>query len=670
MSPARPGNAVRESRARSGRRIRFLLAVALAVSALVYLPGRSGPWLFDDRTNITRNSYIQLESLDAESLRLAAFSLEAGPLQRPVAMLSFALNSYFAGGVEDPTPFKITNIALHALNGVLLFAFLRLLFARLGRIGALRGVAGGGAESRTDLLAAAVALLWLVHPIQLTSVLYVVQRMTELSALFTLLGLIFYLKGRERLASDRTAALAWILSGLLLWGGLGILSKENAVLLPVFMLLIEATLYSTEFPWRSWARLTAASRYLLIAAAISVVVLLVAWAVLYSLPHYAVRHFTMTERALTETRVLFFYLSLILLPQIHRLGHQHDDLEISQSLLQPWTTLPSLAGVAGLVVLAVVVRKKSPLLSLGILWFFAGHLLESTILSLEIAHEHRNYLPSLGVLLAAFHVLDQAAFRSRSRMIWLLPPVLIAVFAATTAQRAAHWSDVRRFVASEALHHPDSARTQVSLGVLLAEHGFREEAMQAARRAWELQPRETGFLLNMHLLAARQQETLGAAEQGETVRRLSSEPVTPTTRVGLANVLSCLPSWCSVLAAPAAGWADTLLDRSDQTQSDRALYYYAKGMALLQLADLTGATRAFTLSYETDRKFLHPLIALARIAIDLRQEEMAQHLLSLLIEANRKAPHPRTREIEQLSADLRRLRGERPQAPEPAAPAR
>ena len=160
----------------------LLLSCLLVMVSLIYLPGISGPYTFDDYPNLLTNSYVQIKSLDAESLYQAAYSLAAGPLMRPVSMLSFAVNYYFAGSFDDPAPYKLTNIFLHSLNGLLVFWLAQLIFTRLKQENRKTFLSGSYINARTlSILSALIAALWIVHPIQVTSVLYVVQRMASLS---------------------------------------------------------------------------------------------------------------------------------------------------------------------------------------------------------------------------------------------------------------------------------------------------------------------------------------------------------------------------------------------------------------------------------------------------------------------------------------------------------
>jgi tetratricopeptide (TPR) repeat protein len=630
----------------------ILLSIVLICCALVYLPGKSGPYIFDDYTNLLYNSYIKIHTLDFQGLYHAAFSLESGPLKRPISMLSFALNYYFAGSMRDSTPFKLTNLGIHIVNSLLLFWMMRLIY---GRLALLKSFYSAQNSNHVTLLAFATALLWVVHPIQMTSVLYVVQRMTELSALFTILGLIAYLKGRSLLLSGHRQKAYLALIGVIVLFSLGMLSKESAALLPVFVLVLEVALYPKEWPWDLWSRLQARTKRAIVMGFAILIILSTILAVHYSLPEYAGRRFTMPERLMTEGRVLFFYISLILLPQINRFGHLHDDIPISTSLFHPWTTVPSLIGIAGLLLLAIAVRKKQPLISLGILWFFGGHLLESTIVALEIAHEHRNYLPSLGVIIAIVGLIDYGCVKLKHYKLWWLMPAAALLFAGTTYLRATQWAEPNSFYRYEALHHPNSARIQDGMAILLEAQGRLDEAMAALERAAEIEPYETGYLLQMHLLAAHEGKILDADKQQKTLELLASEPLSATTFLSIQHITECVQASCKLLSKPLEKWLRVILNRK-QLPGDRSYYYYALGLSLVSQERVTDAIKAFERSYQMDPQYLHPLFALANIYVQLKQISDAERVLAQLRAANRGNPHPRDREINLVAADIEKLK--------------
>ena len=148
------------------RNVIYVLSLFLVLGGLVYLPGISGPFLFDDQPNILSNTFIHISSLDLKSLHHAAFSSESGPLNRPITMLTFALNYYFSPDFQSTTGFKATNLAIHIGNSLLTFWMLRLILLRLAQGNPDTWI--NSTNTRT-LLAGAVAFLWLIHPIQLTT---------------------------------------------------------------------------------------------------------------------------------------------------------------------------------------------------------------------------------------------------------------------------------------------------------------------------------------------------------------------------------------------------------------------------------------------------------------------------------------------------------------------
>jgi len=441
--------------------LRFsLLAVlavltAIAVSAAAYWSGLQGDFFFDDEPNILQVEALRLQDLSAASLREAIDSGLAGPAGRPVAQLSFALNHYFSGGFV-PFAFKATNLALHGLAGLLTFF--------LG----LRLLAAGAPQAPRARLQAAAAILaaaWLLHPLQLTTVLYAVQRMNGLSALFLFAGLLLHVRGRENggMAGAAQVALAW---GLF-WP-LAFFSKETGALFPLFVLAWELVLHR-----RATGRLDAFARALAVLAGLTF-----AAAVSYAaLPAgrwlwagYDFRPFTLPERLLTEGRVIWCYLGLMLLPRLEDFGLHHDDVALSTGLLAPWTTLAAWVGLLALVVLAFRLRRKAPLATFGIAWFFIGHLLESTALPLELMHEHRNYVPLFGILLAFASFLPQALTSPgpRRTLALTLAGFALAWCGFVTALRAHQFGEETRRSQLEVQHHPESARAHYEAGRALA----------------------------------------------------------------------------------------------------------------------------------------------------------------------------------------------------------
>jgi hypothetical protein len=433
-----------------------LLFPILLATYFVYLPGLTGDFIFDDSVNISANPHLQIQNLNFDALRIAAFSVASGPLMRPISMLTFALNYYVSG--FNPYYFKLTNLIIHMMNGVGIYALSTLIFNIYQR-----RFSPNLSRQYLSWTSLAIASAWLLHPFNLTSVLYVVQRMTSLSAFFSIWGLTIYLYGRTRLFEGRSGKLI-VLSSLLLFTPLAALSKETGALLPLLMLVTEITLFNFQTQQSS-------ARSFLIGF-FSIAVALPALAVLiYTVFHpqwimmgYASRGFTLAERLLTEARVLWFYTWQILLPSINQMSLYHDDILNSTSLFQPISTVLSVIGSAALLVISFVFRKKAPLISFGLLFFFSGHILESSIFPLEIAHEHRNYLPMYGlVLILFFYLLYPLNYLKNLRLRQVVTVLFIGVFAFDTFSRAQQWANPFDLAQSSVEHHPNSVRSNMDM---------------------------------------------------------------------------------------------------------------------------------------------------------------------------------------------------------------
>ena len=435
----------------------LFLVAALIATFLVYQRGLSGAFLYDDKPNIVDNAGLAIRVINFDTMKQVVFSGYGGPLLRPISMLSFAVNRYLTG--LDPYYFKFTNLLIHMLNGVAVFFLARLLLDFYRRIYRPQLT-----EESPLWIAIAVSALWLLHPLNLTSVLYVVQRMASLSALFVFCGLVLYLYGRNRLIERKTWSTTIILASVLIFTPLAVLSKENGILLPAFMLVIEATILQWRTPDRRSRRMLLA----LFALTVLLPALLVVTYVLFNpaavTGGYAIRDFSLAERLMTEARVLWFYLRMSLLPDISSMGFYHDDISISHNLLTPVSTLPAVAGLLVMLAGALLLRKKLPMLSFGVLFFLVGHSIESSVIALELVHEHRNYLPLFGVLMPAVYYALSPFFGFASlRLRRIAMPAVIALFAALTWLRASQWSDPLGMMQMEVRHHPQSSRANADL---------------------------------------------------------------------------------------------------------------------------------------------------------------------------------------------------------------
>jgi tetratricopeptide (TPR) repeat protein len=437
----------------------------------IYLNTLNAPFVFDDLPNIVDNPAIRITRIDFDSLRAAGLESRSG--NRPVANASFALNYYF--GDYEVRGYRIVNILLHFANGILVYALATIFFRLACRIPDQSKPALGEASIPAASLFA--ALIFVAHPLQTQSVTYVVQRMNSMAVAFYLLALLLYLVGRNR----QIAWKRWLLwtAGFASWV-LALGSKQIAATLPLIVLLAEWFFHRDLCP--AWLRRNV--KYPLIAA---VLLALVAYAYLRTSSFgYEARDFTMGERMLTQFRVVTYYVSLLLFPAPSRLNLVHE-FTTSRSLVEPIATLTSLVFLAGLAALAVVLARPQRLLSFCILWFFVNLVIESSFIGLEMAFEHRLYLPAFGFSLVASYLLFGLLSARRAAAVSIAALVVVALAGAAHVRNRV-WRDPVTLWADVVAKSPGRARARSNFANALFERGDIEQAIEQFAEANRLDP--------------------------------------------------------------------------------------------------------------------------------------------------------------------------------------
>ena len=198
--------------------------LCLVGAAAIYWPGLSGSYILDDANNLEGFKVLDLGII---TWRDAIFGNESGPLGRPVAMATFLANHW--GGTGSVWYYKYTNLMIHLLCGSLIFWLTgRLLWRHVP-------------DEHRWYTALFVAALWLFAPMHVSSVLYIVQRMAQLAALFSFAGLLCYVIGRQNLADRPKMGVPLMFGGLLVFLPLAAFSKENGLLLPGLCFLVLPT---------------------------------------------------------------------------------------------------------------------------------------------------------------------------------------------------------------------------------------------------------------------------------------------------------------------------------------------------------------------------------------------------------------------------------------------
>lgn len=481
-----------------------LATLALAATLVAYLPALEAGFYFDDLPNLVEAPSLHWDSLSLDNLR--ALSGSGVNSRRVVANFSFALN-YLAGGL-DPAGYHRVNLLVHLAAGLAL-AWVAVLLIR--EPPGPRGGAGGSLTAAT-----AAAALFLVHPLATQAVTYVVQRMTSLATLFSLLCLGAYVRGRQvEGARDRVRWLAAAgVAGLLALG-----SKETALLLPLVIVTWE-TCFRREHWRRRLAALASASRRRQLGAlavilatgllAVAVVGVFASGSRLSWSHPFPGRDFNGLERMLTQFRVQVFYLGLVLWPAPSRLNLDHE-LTVSRGLLAPATTLPALIFWLAVAVGAVWLAARRPRWGFPLLMYLELHLLESGPLNLELVFEHRMYAPLAALALLLAVVLADLPVRGR-RVGMVAAVLLILPLAGATRQRNLTWADPIAFHYDCAEKSPGKFRPHFNLGTVLGQAGRVREAIPPLERAVALEPEHSqahNQLANALLMTGRREQALG-----------------------------------------------------------------------------------------------------------------------------------------------------------------
>jgi tetratricopeptide (TPR) repeat protein len=446
----------------------------LAFMLLCYANSFDAGWQYDDFGNILNNPGVRMTELTwPQIVRALNAGMDYQIISRPLAYLSFALNYRF--GQTDVFGYHLVNFIIHWLTAICLFLFVR---------GTLRlPIFKGRFEARAGIIAWLAAVLWTIHPIQVTAVTYIVQRMASMAGLFYILSMYLYLHGRRAQSrGGRVAALC--MSALAALGAM--LIKENTVLLLLSLLAYEAIfIQGSDRPH---------ARRILVPAA-SALMLIVLIGLLYTDPTtllepYTNRPFTKFERLLTQSRVLFLYLSLLAVPMTSHMTILHD-VTISHSLVDPWTTLLAIGGWCGVLILAVRFCRQYPLISFSVLFFLLNHSIEGSIFNLELAYEHRNYIPSMllfvPVAVGAIHAYDRFHYHALlSRAVWLAMACVIISFGYTTFSYNRIFSSELSLWQHAVRRAPSLSLSHNNLGNVYWSMGLRDLALDEFQRAHAL----------------------------------------------------------------------------------------------------------------------------------------------------------------------------------------
>lgn len=510
----------------------------IAVGAIVYANSLWGVFLFDDAYAIVDNLRIR-QLFPVERLMAT---------ERPVVELSLAVN--YAIGKLNVTGYHVFNLLVHVAAALTLFGLVRrTLASRLSRgrkptdTGPVTGHAPGA------LFAFAVALIWLVHPLQTESVTYVIQRAESLMGLFYLLTIYLFVRGAGSARSWR-----WYLAAVGACA-LGMAGKAVMATAPVMVLLYDRFFLAGSFreAWRrrgvvylgfglTWGVLFACG----------VVQLVFTPATERTAIGFGFKGISPWEYALTQTGVILHYLRLSLWPHPLCLDYAWPVAHSVGEVLVPGIV------IVGLLLLTLWAFVRKHWIGFAGVWFFLILAPSSSVIPVrDVAFEHRMYLPLAAVIvvmLAGVRAVWNITRRRFSRINSLRRVVeaasvvgIVALLGSCTVRRNRDYHEALGMWNEVARQRPDNARAHVNIGVLLEQRGQAEEAVKEYRIALGLDPNYADAHFNLGVALVRLTRLDEAERSFRDAIRLS--PGDAPAHVNLANILYRRSDWDAAAAA-------------------------------------------------------------------------------------------------------------------------
>jgi tetratricopeptide (TPR) repeat protein len=510
-----------------------LLLIAV-LGLLIYSNTFHSPFQWDEEIYLLENPVVKDLGYFTDTSRAEGLPVYDGFKSRYIGYLTFALN--YKLHRFEVLGYHIVNIAIHLINAILVYVLVLLTFRTPFFLPPHSPLAKGGTEEGSlftirfsRFFAFAVALLFVVHPIQTEAVTYVFQRFASLVSMFYLLSLVLYIKGRQiqveakvkvekdsnstlRPHSSASALTCFILS--FLSAVLAMKTKENAFTLPIVITLYEFLFFSGPVK----TRLLRLAPFLLTMLIIPLTIMgtgATPGEIISQVKDPASLGFitpTPADYLFTQFRVIVTYIRLLFLPVNQNIFH---DLPVYRSFFTPpvllsFLFLASLFGVAVYLLYKTssakcklqTVGNSIPydlcalrLVAFGILWFFITLSVESSIIPIPmIIDEYRVYLPSIGFFLA----LVTCGFLIARRLAGLFPKgekpavasfaLIVLVLASATYARNTLWKDKISLWTDVVIKIPDFSPGYDNLGLAYEEIGMREKAIEQFRTAIRLTP--------------------------------------------------------------------------------------------------------------------------------------------------------------------------------------
>jgi cytochrome c-type biogenesis protein CcmH/NrfG len=446
----------------------FILLLFFISTLIVYSNSFEVPFQFDDHNQISYREWYH--SLDFFS----HFSNWVKINERPVSFFTIALNYVLHG--EKVFGYHLMNFFIHLLSGITLFYWLKILpvFKK--------------EEEKSRWVVISITLFFLLHPAQTQSVTYIIQRMTSISGMFLILSVLLYTRGRfNHLENNRLIRVVPYYIFSIVAGVFAVYSKQNAIIFPLVLLLVELFFVRTQEG--------KICRKYLIVASISGLILLILAFIKFGLP--AETHdISRMQYLATQMIVIPRYLQIMLFPVGLSIDH---GVEIVDNFLNVFTILGAIF-LLSVIAFALFMVKKEPLISFGIFWIFITLAVESSILPItDPMFDQRMYLPLVGFSIVIWSILNRYVFKVKKH---LIKPVIISVLLLLSIMTIARnnvwkshvaiWEDVTE-------KYPNYLRGWMALGKMYREGEQKNilKSIQCFEKARNIDPGNEENLLDL-----------------------------------------------------------------------------------------------------------------------------------------------------------------------------
>lgn len=469
-----------------------LVCIALA-TLIIYSNIYSVPFSFDSKKFISGLETIR----DVSNY----CSIETLIQKRNLVFFTFALNYKF--GKLNVFGFHLVNVLIHVVNGILVYFIALLLFKWLSRF----------SGHKQSLLALFSALIFVCHPLQTQAVTYTIQRFTSLAALFFMLAVFLYLLARNSMQntpeSNYSGQFSWkticLLTLALFSGFLAPINKLNAASLPGVIVLLEYLCFSRT--WKSWKRKIPV--FAVFGIMWLFIVLLTAGFVqgnarsdslLENVSNLSghTKLVSRWEYLCTQFTVIVIYIRLLFVPINQNLDYLY---RFKTGFFDGYTPLAFVFLVI-IAVIGILARKRHPVLTFAVGWFFITLSVESSIIPIyDALVEHRLYLPMAGFAILIPYLAAKLFTSPESpkapggirpgtglNILLIAGMVYIAVLGTATYHRNIIWQDRFTLWSDIVAKAPHNGRGHYNVGLEYSARGQTDRALECYKMATKMSP--------------------------------------------------------------------------------------------------------------------------------------------------------------------------------------